>query len=248
GTVGQLSGLQPSSGAEGPGLNAGLKPVEAGLISAGNRERTEPQINEDRDENAEEEEDEQTDEAALNQNKDYRVNIISQPPVQENLGTQPQNIQGLNALRQMNKDDTSPAPVEVHEKPKRGKGSKQSKSEGLTTSDEPSQGNNAQAQIKTTSKVPKIKAVFKRGKKTAEENIVPDRTGTLQPREISVEISLWNRGEERADDNGSSVEGAKDLRIDVQREKRWNWGVGLKDLHKHGNKQGKENSQILDFI
>ncbi|KAA6399761.1 MAG: putative Transposon Ty3-G Gag-Pol polyprotein [Streblomastix strix] len=42
--------------------------------------------------------------------------------------------------------------------------------------------------------------------------------------EISVEIPLWNRGEDRADDNGSSVERGKDWRIDIQREKRWNGG------------------------
>ncbi|KAA6389405.1 MAG: hypothetical protein EZS28_015065, partial [Streblomastix strix] len=40
--------------------------------------------------------------------------------------------------------------------------------------------------------------------------------GTLQQREISVEISPWNREEERADDNGSSGEGGKDWRIDIQ--------------------------------
>ncbi|KAA6394465.1 MAG: hypothetical protein EZS28_010002 [Streblomastix strix] len=38
----------------------------------------------------------------------------------------------------------------------------------------------------------------------AKKSIVPDRAGTLQPREISVEISPWNRGEERDDDNGTS--------------------------------------------
>ncbi|KAA6394563.1 MAG: hypothetical protein EZS28_009911 [Streblomastix strix] len=170
GTVGQLTGLQPSQRTESPGLNAGLRPMEVGSISASNSERTEPQINEGHDDNADEEEDEQTDEAALNQNKDYRVNVISQPLVQENLGTQPQNIQGLNALSQMNKDDAGPAPVGVQEKPKRGRGSKKSKPEGLIASEEPSQGNNAQAQTKTTSKVPKTKAVSKRGKKTAEES------------------------------------------------------------------------------
>jgi hypothetical protein len=44
---------------------------------------------------------------------------------------------------------------------------------------------------------------------------IPDRAGTLQTREISIEISLWNRREERADDNGSSREGGKDRRIDI---------------------------------
>ncbi|KAA6369759.1 MAG: hypothetical protein EZS28_034713, partial [Streblomastix strix] len=55
-------------------------------------------------------------------------------------------------------------------------------------------------------------------------SIAPDRAGTLQPREISVEISLWNWGEECADDNSSSVDGGKDWRIDIQRENRWNGG------------------------
>ncbi|KAA6368889.1 MAG: hypothetical protein EZS28_035583, partial [Streblomastix strix] len=74
GTFGQLAGLQPSPIAESPSLIAGLRPEEAGSKSASNRKRTEPQINEGHDDdNADEEEDEQTDEAALNQNKDYRV-------------------------------------------------------------------------------------------------------------------------------------------------------------------------------
>ncbi|KAA6383277.1 MAG: hypothetical protein EZS28_021195 [Streblomastix strix] len=170
GTVGQLTGLQPSPSAEGPDLNAELKPTEAGSISASNWERTEPQINEgDDDDNADEEEDEQTDEAALNQNKDYRVNINSQPPVQENLGTQSQNNQGLNALSQMEKDNLGPAPVGVQEKPKKRKGSKKSKAEDLNASDEQNQGTNAQAQAKTTSKVPKPKAAPKRSRKAADE-------------------------------------------------------------------------------
>ncbi|KAA6360816.1 MAG: hypothetical protein EZS28_043657, partial [Streblomastix strix] len=170
GTVGQLNGLQPSPIAESPGLNARLRPTEAGSISASNRERTEPQINEGHDDNVDEEEDEQTDEAALNQNKDYRVNMNSQLPVQENLGTQPQNNQGLNALSQMEKDDVGPALVGVQEKPKKGRGSKKAKTEGLNASVEQNQGNNAQAQTKTTSKVPKTKAASKRNKKAAEED------------------------------------------------------------------------------
>ncbi|KAA6364224.1 MAG: hypothetical protein EZS28_040250, partial [Streblomastix strix] len=121
GTVGQLTGLQPSPIAESTGLNTGLRPMEAGSISASNRERTEPQINEGHDDNADEQDDEQSDEAALNQHKDYRINANTQPPVQENLGTQPLNDQGLNVLSQMEKDNTSPAPVGVQEKPKRGK-------------------------------------------------------------------------------------------------------------------------------
>ncbi|KAA6366156.1 MAG: hypothetical protein EZS28_038315, partial [Streblomastix strix] len=61
-------------------------------------------------------------------------------------------------------------------------------------------------------------------KKRVKGSRIPDRAGTLQPREISVEISLWNRGKERADDNGSSGQGGKDWRIDIQRENRWKGG------------------------
>ncbi|KAA6375045.1 MAG: hypothetical protein EZS28_029429 [Streblomastix strix] len=164
GTVGQLTCLQPSPSAEVPCLNAGLKPKEAGSISASNRERTEPQINEGYDDNANEEEDEQIDEAALNQQKDYRVNTISQAPVQENLSKQSQNIQGLNALNQMEKDDAGPAPVGVQEKPKKGKRSKKAKTEGLNASVEQNQGNNAQYQTNTASKVPRPKAVPKKAR------------------------------------------------------------------------------------
>ncbi|KAA6327190.1 MAG: hypothetical protein EZS28_053847, partial [Streblomastix strix] len=46
---------------------------------------------------------------------------------------------------------------------------------------------------------------------------------TLQPREISVEISLWNREEERTDKDGSSGDGGKDWRIEIQRERQQNW-------------------------
>ncbi|KAA6403686.1 MAG: hypothetical protein EZS28_000799 [Streblomastix strix] len=158
GTVGQLTCLQPSPSAEGPGLNAGLRPMEAGSISASNRERTEPQLNEGQEDNAEKEEDEQTDEAALIQNKNNRFNIITQPQDQENLGTQPQNIQGLNALNQMEKDDAGPAAVGVQDKPKKGKGSKKAKTEGMNAPAEQNQGNNAQDQTKTAPKVPKTKA------------------------------------------------------------------------------------------
>ncbi|KAA6361407.1 MAG: hypothetical protein EZS28_043067, partial [Streblomastix strix] len=207
GTVGQLTGLQPSSGAQNAGLNVGPRLKEAGSISANNRKRTEPQINEGYEDNAEEEEYEQTDEAALNQNKVYRVNIISLPLIQENLGTQPQNNQGLNALSQIEKDNSGPAAVGVQEKPKKGKGSKKSKTEGLKASDEPSQGSNAQSQTKPISKVPKPK-----------RSIAPDRAGTLQSGEISVEISLWNREEERTGDSGSSRDGGNDWRIDLQKE------------------------------
>ncbi|KAA6388080.1 MAG: hypothetical protein EZS28_016396 [Streblomastix strix] len=57
-------------------------------------------------------------------------------------------------------------------------------------------------------------------------SITPDRAGTLQPREISVEISLRKREDERAEDNGSSEDGAKDWRINIQRKGQWK---GLKD-------------------
>ncbi|KAA6358392.1 MAG: putative reverse transcriptase, partial [Streblomastix strix] len=65
----------------------------------------------------------------------------------------------------MEKDDVGPAPVGVQEKPKKGRGSKKAKTEGLNASVEQNQGNNAQAQTKTTSKVPKTKAAPKRGRR-----------------------------------------------------------------------------------
>ncbi|KAA6366053.1 MAG: hypothetical protein EZS28_038419 [Streblomastix strix] len=52
--------------------------------------------------------------------------------------------------------------------------------------------------------------------------MLPDQAGTLQSREISVQISLWNREEEHADDDGSSGDGGKDQRTDIQRARRWN--------------------------
>ncbi|KAA6381705.1 MAG: hypothetical protein EZS28_022767 [Streblomastix strix] len=165
GTIGQQTGLQPSSGAQSPTLSTRLKLKEAGSISANIMERTDPQINEGHEDNAEEEEDEQTDEAALMQNKDYRVNIISQPPVQENLGTQPQNNERFNVLSQMEKDETGTVPVEIQEKPEQGKGSKKTKIEGLNDSDEPSQSIYTQTQTQAASAVPKPRAAPKRGKK-----------------------------------------------------------------------------------
>ncbi|KAA6403010.1 MAG: hypothetical protein EZS28_001453, partial [Streblomastix strix] len=177
-------------------------------------------------ENAEEEEeeeddDEQVDEEALIQSKDYRVNINSYLPVQENLGIQPQNNQGLNTLGQMKKEKPVPAPVGVQEKLKKGKGSKNIIStEDFNASNEPSQGNNDQTQIYTASTVPKPNVASKRGRKmlnqfnSNQKTLVKrmkgsrthDRAGTLQPGEISVEISIWNRRDKRADEDSSQGE------------------------------------------
>ncbi|KAA6370549.1 MAG: hypothetical protein EZS28_033925, partial [Streblomastix strix] len=68
---------------------------------------------------------------------------------------------------------TDSAPVGVQEKPKKGKGSKKSKTEGLNVSDEQSQGSNAKAQTKTTSKLPKPKSPPKRGREKVEQ-VKPD--------------------------------------------------------------------------
>ncbi|KAA6396345.1 MAG: hypothetical protein EZS28_008130 [Streblomastix strix] len=76
GTVGQLTGLQPSSGAQSPSLSAELRLKETGSIQASNRERTNTQIIESHEDNAEEEQYEQIDEATLIRIKDYRVNEI----------------------------------------------------------------------------------------------------------------------------------------------------------------------------
>ncbi|KAA6367849.1 MAG: hypothetical protein EZS28_036623 [Streblomastix strix] len=115
----------------------------------------------------------------------------------------------------MEKDDAGPAPVEVQEKLKQGKRSRKSKTEGLNASDEQEQRSNANAQTKTTFKVPKPK-------KRVKGSRIPDRAGTLQPREISAEISPRNRDKQCADEDGSSGDGGKDRRIDIQRKRQWN--------------------------
>ncbi|KAA6399724.1 MAG: hypothetical protein EZS28_004756 [Streblomastix strix] len=48
------------------------------------------------------------------------------------------------------------------------------------------------------------------------------RAGILQTREINIEISLWNREEERADEDGTSGDGGKYWRISFQRKGLWN--------------------------
>ncbi|KAA6360073.1 MAG: hypothetical protein EZS28_044401 [Streblomastix strix] len=88
-----LTGLQPNSSTQSSSLNAGLGLKETGSKLASNKERTDLQINEGQEDNAEEEENELTDKAALIQNKDYRVISISQSPVQKNLYTSLQNNQ-----------------------------------------------------------------------------------------------------------------------------------------------------------
>ncbi|KAA6365666.1 MAG: putative reverse transcriptase, partial [Streblomastix strix] len=211
---------------------------EAGSISASNRERIEPQINEGHDDNADEEEDEQTDEAALNQNKDYRVNIITQPPAQENLSTQSQNVQGSNASSQIEKDDAGPAPIGVQEK------SKKRESKAIMPK-------NKLPKLLNPKLLPKeVRKQLKRqnpNQKTLKKRVkgsrIPDLAGTLQPREISVEISHWNRGEERADDNCSSGERGKDWRIDIQRENRWKGGQDKKN----SQQRLEENKIIIPF-
>ncbi|KAA6320709.1 MAG: hypothetical protein EZS28_054649 [Streblomastix strix] len=69
----------------------------------------------------------------------------------------------------MEKDDASPAPVGVMEKPEKEKGSRKTKTESLIASNEPSQGSKAQTQTQTASTVPKPMATTKSGRKAAEE-------------------------------------------------------------------------------
>ncbi|KAA6365928.1 MAG: hypothetical protein EZS28_038547 [Streblomastix strix] len=76
----------------------------------------------------------------------------------------------------MEKDDAGPAPVEIQEKPKQGRGSKKSKTEGLNASDEQCHCRNAQAQTKPTSKVPKSTDAPKRSRKNAEKVISEPKT------------------------------------------------------------------------
>ncbi|KAA6369844.1 MAG: hypothetical protein EZS28_034628 [Streblomastix strix] len=244
GIAGQLTGLQPSSGAQNTGLNAWLRLKEAGTISASNRERTDPQINEGREDNADEEEDEQIDETAKIQNKDYKINVISWPPVQENLGIQPQNNQGVNQLSYMEKIIQNLLQLEYKRsliKEKEVKYQKQ-KAQILLMS----QARAAMLKLKQK-QLPMFQKPRLRPKEAGKQlkrlnpnqgtltmrmkrSIAPDRAGTLQSREISIEITVWNRVEERADEKGSSGDRGKDWRIDIQRERRLN---GEKDQKIH---------------
>ncbi|KAA6395039.1 MAG: hypothetical protein EZS28_009432 [Streblomastix strix] len=165
GTVGKLTSLYPISGAQSSSLNTRLKLKEAGSIQVRNRNKIVLQINKGQEDSAEEEADEQTEEVVLIQNIDYRVNEISQLRVQENLGSQPQIDQDLSAFSQMEKENTGLAPIRVQEKPKKGKGDRKSKTEGLNASDE-NQGCNTQIQTQTSSTVQKPKAVPKKQEKS----------------------------------------------------------------------------------
>ncbi|KAA6378291.1 MAG: hypothetical protein EZS28_026182 [Streblomastix strix] len=59
-------------------------------------------------------------------------------------------------------------------------------------------------QKKTRKKLNRLNQNQKTLTMRVKRSIAPDRTETLQPREISVEISLWNREEERVDEDGFS--------------------------------------------
>ncbi|KAA6371589.1 MAG: hypothetical protein EZS28_032885 [Streblomastix strix] len=189
GTVRQLTCLQPSYDIQSPSLKAGQRLKQTRSISTWNSQRTDPQINKGQEDNAEVEKDEQPDETRLIKNKDNRINIISQPPVQENLGIQSQNNHCLNALSQMEKDTSGPSSVGVQEKPKA-----------------------ALPKLKRN-QLPKFQKPRLRLKRPQK-----NRIGTLQPSEVSVEISPWNREEERADVDGSSSDEGKEWRIDIQRK------------------------------
>ncbi|KAA6383169.1 MAG: hypothetical protein EZS28_021305 [Streblomastix strix] len=155
------------------------------LISARNMKRTEPQITEDQEENAEDEEDQQTDEAAQIQNQDYRLIINSQPKVQENLGIQPQNGEGINALNQMDKDDTCAALDEVQEKPKKRKRTKGTLSTcGIYASDDLSQISNPQTQIQKISTISKTKSMLKTRSRNKAQSV------KLTPKNSRVIVKL----------------------------------------------------------
>ncbi|KAA6362881.1 MAG: putative Transposon Ty3-G Gag-Pol polyprotein, partial [Streblomastix strix] len=153
--------------------------------------------------------------------------------VQENLGTQPQNNQGLNALSQKEKDNLGPAPVGVQEKHKQRKRSKNSKTEGLNASDEPNYSAMPKIKQNQLPKFQNLRLLPKNVRKNlnmlhqyqkiltmrVKRSIAPDRAGTLQPREVSVEISPWNREEERVDDNGSSGDGRNDSQQRLEENK-----------------------------
>ncbi|KAA6376257.1 MAG: hypothetical protein EZS28_028218 [Streblomastix strix] len=161
--VGQLIGLQPLTSAENPSLNAALKKGQAGLISARNREKTDPKINERKDDNSEKKV--KLMKHHQSKKKIYRIHTIIQTSIKEYLPSKFQPNWSLNALSEMEKDDSGSAPVGVLGKPKQGKGKRKSKTEGLNASDDQSQSSNAQAQTQIASAVPKPKATLKKGTK-----------------------------------------------------------------------------------
>ncbi|KAA6380925.1 MAG: hypothetical protein EZS28_023546 [Streblomastix strix] len=119
--VGQSTCLQPISCAYSPNLIRGLRLKEVRFKSTANTERTESQINEVQEDSVEDVEGEQIFLFALIQNKNYRINVICQLQVYENLDIQPQSDKSLNVLSQLEKYDICPAIVWVQEKPKKRK-------------------------------------------------------------------------------------------------------------------------------
>ncbi|KAA6380042.1 MAG: hypothetical protein EZS28_024432 [Streblomastix strix] len=235
-TVGLLTDQQLSSGVQSPSLNAGLRLKQTGSISASNRDRIIPQINESYGNNAEEEEDNQKDEVALIQNKHYRVNVISKLSDQGKLGTQPQKVLGLNAVSQINKNNTGSAPVGVYEKHKKYKVQKDEirrliasngKKLGLQC---PRLNQNSfhspktQGYAKTSSKKPKEGKPEPKHFKDEQKCEYGLRIGQRHSNQgrSAQRSSQWNKEEQRVDEDGFSKEGGKDLKIDIQRKRQWN--------------------------
>ncbi|KAA6355969.1 MAG: hypothetical protein EZS28_048505 [Streblomastix strix] len=146
----------------------------------------------------------------------------------------------------MDKDNTSPAPVGVQVKSKNGKGSKMTKIERLIASYDEGKGSSAQIQIQTASTVPNPNFAPKRGRKKQNRGLEPligqGHYNQGKPREISVEISLQNRGEERADEDSSSGDEGKDWQINIQIQREW-IGRKIKRFIQAWKQIGKE-----DFI
>ncbi|KAA6402786.1 MAG: hypothetical protein EZS28_001696 [Streblomastix strix] len=198
-TVGKLIGLQSSPCAKSPCLNAGFRLKESGSTTIRNIKKQMLKKIEDQEDIAEEEEDEQTDEAALNQNKDYRVNIISQPSIVQallQLEYKRSLTKGMEAKKQKLQaqmpltNQTWAAILNLKLK--------------LLPQFQNFKLSPNEAGRKSNRLKPNHKTQMNRMKWSRS----PDRAGTLQPKEINVEISLQNKEMERADKemgNGTEI-------------------------------------------
>ncbi|KAA6381175.1 MAG: hypothetical protein EZS28_023298 [Streblomastix strix] len=196
GSVEQVTGSQPISGAQSPSLIAELRLQEAGLISARNKKRIEPQINEGQEDNVE----------VIKMNKSMRKNLPKimtikllysrilqfkriwahnhkMTKVQMPLTKWKKNIQVLYQFEFRN-----------------------SQRKGMEVQKKLLQFQKPQLYLKSVArKTPQRLNPFQKTlTKGMQRSRAPDRAGTIQSREISVVISLWNTEEERADQNDSS--------------------------------------------
>ncbi|KAA6354596.1 MAG: hypothetical protein EZS28_049877, partial [Streblomastix strix] len=213
--VKQPSVVQPAA-SESLALVAG-QASGLGLISPSNGQKAVIQLNQrDEDESAE---DEQTDEAALNQNMEYRVNQISQRPDQQlNLLTQQQqqNIKdGMEIDPEEHQDADESLNQRLHLRP-RQRGGREGKNPKalqpgtsfqlvLRLALQPRKVKPLPAQAAKQKANPSLKLrnqIQKTVKTRRTRFRIPERIDTHQAKEIRIEIPIEGNGDwECADDN-----------------------------------------------